>query len=135
MDQKKPLSGASLDQSRQSLYAPVPREETAFHLWRQFDPALATTFSQFFVGGLYQREVLPQRERELCAVAALTVLRCEDELRLHIHAARNKGATREEIAEVIFQMVTYGGAPAVVQGLKTAKAAFIERGEWEEDQE
>jgi 4-carboxymuconolactone decarboxylase len=133
MEPKKPLSGATLDQSRQSLYAPVPREETAYHLWHQFDPALATTFSQFFVGGLYQREVLTQRERELCVVAALTVLRCADELRLHIHAARNKGATKAEIAEVIFQMVTYGGAPAVVQGLKTAKAAFAERGEWQEE--
>jgi 4-carboxymuconolactone decarboxylase len=132
MEQKKPLTGASLDRSRQGLYAPVPHEETAYHLWRQFDPTLATTFSEFFVGGLYQREVLTQRERELCVVAALTVLRAPDELRLHIHAARNKGASKAEIAEVIFQMVTYGGAPAVVQGLKTAKAAFAERGEWQE---
>lgn len=134
MEQQKPPAGASLDQSRESLYAPVKREETAYHLWRQFDPALATRLSEFFVGGLYRRDVLAQRERELCAVAALTVLRCEDELRLHIHAARNKGATREEIAEVIFQMLTYGGAPAVVQGLKTAKSAYIERGEWQGDQ-
>lgn len=128
-ESKKPAT--SLDESRQSLYAPVAREETAYHLWRQFDPDLAQKLSEFFVGGLYKREVLPQRERELCAVAALTVLRCQDELRLHIHAARNKGATKEEIVEVIFQMVTYGGAPSLVQGLRTAKAAFIERGEWD----
>jgi len=121
----------SLDEAKQSLYAPVEREETAYHLWQQFDAVLAKKLSEFFVGGLYQREILPQRERELCAVAALTVLRCQDELRLHIHAARNKGATREEITEVIFQMLSYGGAPSLVQGLKTAKAAFIERHEWD----
>jgi 4-carboxymuconolactone decarboxylase len=127
MDEKT----GSLDDERRQLYAPVKREETAFHLWQEFDPALARTFSEFFVGGIYKREVISQRDRELCAVAALTVLRAQDELRLHVHAARNRGATKEEITEVIFQMVTYGGAPAVVQGLRTAKAAFIERGEWE----
>jgi 4-carboxymuconolactone decarboxylase len=131
MDMQKNEAAMNLDESRQSLYAPVKPEETAYHLWQQFDPALARKLSEFFVGGLYRREVLSQRERELCAVAALTVLRCQDELRLHVHAARNKGATKEEIAEVIFQMVTYGGAPSLVQGLKTAKAAFIERGEWD----
>jgi len=122
----------TLDDSRARLYAPVPREETAYHLWQEFDPELARKLSEFFVGGMYRREVLSQRERELCAVAALTVLRCQDELRLHIHAARNSGASKEEIAEVIFQMVTYGGAPSLVQGLRTAKAALLERGEWEE---
>ena len=84
----------------------------------------------FYTGRLYSREVLSQKQRELCAVAALTVLNREDELRLHVHAARNVGATREEIAEVIFQMLVYGGAPVMVEGLKTAKRALQERGEW-----
>jgi 4-carboxymuconolactone decarboxylase len=119
-----------LKNDRLGLYAPVPAEQTAFHLWKQFDPELATTLSQFFVGGLYKREVLTQRERELCAVAALTVMRAKDELRLHVHAARNRGASTKEIAEVIFQMVTYGGAPSTVQGLQVLKDALKERGEW-----
>ena len=118
--------------NRQGLYAPVPANETAYHLWKQFDPELANTLSKFFVGGLYRREVLTQRERELCAVAALTVIRAGDELRLHVHAARNKGASAREIAEVIFQMVTYGGAPVTVQGLQVLRDALKERGEWSE---
>jgi 4-carboxymuconolactone decarboxylase len=122
-----------LRKSRQGLYAPVPAEQTAYHLWQQFDPDLAKTLSQFFVGGLYKREVITQRERELCAVAALTVMRARDELRLHVHAARNRGATAKEIAEVIFQMVTYGGAPSTVQGLQVLREALKERGEWSDD--
>ncbi|MGE3141689.1 MAG: carboxymuconolactone decarboxylase family protein [Hyphomonadaceae bacterium] len=54
-------------------------------------------------------------------------------MRAHIHAGRNMGATREEIAEVIFQMLTYGGAPSIVQALQVAKECFIERGEWDEN--
>ena len=124
---------ASLDELRGSLYWPLkPEEGGGYFLWRQFDEDLALRMSEFFVGGLYQREVLTKRERQLCVIAALTVLRCPDELRAHVHAGRNMGATKAEIAEVIFQMLTYGGAPSVVQGLKVAKAAFAERGEWDD---
>ena len=37
---------------------------------------------------------------------------------MHIHAALNVGATRQEVAEVIFQQVTYGGMPVVVDALE-----------------
>jgi len=133
-DQDKPAPPAStpLDQLRENLYWPLkPQDGGGYFLWRQFDEDLALQMSNFFVGGLYQRDVLTKRERQLCVIAALTVLRCPDELRAHIHAGRNMGATKAEIAEVIFQMLTYGGAPSVVQGLKVAKAAFAERGEWD----
>ncbi len=114
------------------LFRGVDTGESGYALWRKFDKELAKEISMFFTGRLYSREVLPQKQRELCAVAALTVLNREEELRLHIHAARNVGATREEIAEVIFQMLVYGGAPVMVEGLKVAKRVFQERGEWEE---
>ena len=123
------LANNDLDASRKGLYAPVSPEESGYHLWKQFDPDLALTFSKFFVGGLYQRTVLTQRERQLCTVAALTVMRATEELRMHVHGARNRGATAQEIAEVMFQMVTYGGAPATVQGLKVLRDCLKERGE------
>jgi len=103
-----------------------------FEEWKKFDKELARELSMFFLGKLYSREVIPQKQRELCAVAALTVLSRPRELRAHIHAARNVGATRQEIAEVIFQMATYGGMPVVVEALSTAKEVLQERGEWEE---
>ena len=103
---------------------------TTFDLWKAFDKDLARELSMFFTGRLYSREVIPQRDRELCAVAALTVLNRLPELRAHCHAALNVGATRQEVAEVIFQMVTYGGMPVVVEGLHTLKDVLVERGEW-----
>ena len=72
----------------------------------------------FFTGKLYSREVISQKQRELCAVASLTVLNREREVHAHIHAALNVGATRQEVAEVIFQQVTYGGMPVVVEALR-----------------
>jgi len=104
---------------------------TGFETWKKFDKDLARELSMFFTGTLYSREVITQAQREMCAVASLTVLHRPHELRAHIHAALNVGATRQQVAEVIFQQVTYGGMPVVVDALDVFKAVLEERGEWE----
>ena len=104
---------------------------TGFETWKKFDKDLARELSMFFTGKLYSREVITQAQREMCAVASLTVLHRPHELRAHIHAALNVGATRQQVAEVIFQQVTYGGMPVVVDALDVFKAVLEERGEWE----
>jgi len=98
----------------------------AFALWKEFDPDLAKHMSMFYTGRLYAREVISQKQRELCAVAALTVLDKPHELRAHIKAAMNVGATKDEVAEVIFQMCTYGGVPVMVEGLRLLKDVLAE---------
>jgi 4-carboxymuconolactone decarboxylase len=105
---------------------------TGFETWKKFDKDLARELSMFFTGKLYSREVISQKQRELCAVASLTVLNRRNEVRAHIHAALNVGATRQEVAEVIFQQVTYGGMPVVVETLEVLKQVLEERGEWQE---
>ncbi len=102
-----------------------------FDTWKRFDKDLARELSMFFTGKLYSREVNSQKQRELCAVASITVLNRQNEVRAHIHAALNVGATRQEVAEVIFQQVTYGGMPVVVEALEVFKRVLEERGEWE----
>lgn len=103
-----------------------------FDLWKKFDKELARELSMFYVGKLYSREVIPQKTRELCAVASLTVLNRHAELKAHIHAAKNVGASTAEVAEVIFQQVTYGGMPVVVEGLQALRDVLVDRGEWQE---
>src|SRR3989442_12232141 len=102
---------------------------TGFELWKKFDRGLARELSMFFTGVLYSREVLSQKQRELCAVAALTALHRPNEVRAHIHAALNVGATRQEVAEGIFQMGTYGGMPVVVDALGVYGQGLAGRGE------
>jgi 4-carboxymuconolactone decarboxylase len=121
---------AELHALRQALFGPLPLQGSAFSQWAEFDEDLAIKVSEFFVGGLYQRTVLTQRERELCAIAALTAIRAEHELKAHVKAALNVGATPQEVGEVIFQMITYAGMPAFVEGLKAARDVLVERGDW-----
>lgn len=115
------------------LFGKQERGEGPYSIWRRFDKELAKHFSMFYAGRLYSREVLTQRERELCAVGALTVLERGRELKMHIAAALNVGAKPNEVAEVIFQMATYGGMPIMVEGMFALKEVLVERGEWQEE--
>ena len=73
--------------------------------------------------------VLSQKTRELCTIAALTVLGYATmELKLHIGCALNCGATKDEIVEVITQMILYGGFPSATNAILVAKEVFKERG-------
>lgn len=108
------------------LFGPPKKDATgarqgAFALWKEFDPELAKHISMFYTGRLYAREVISQKQRELCAVAALTALDKPAELKAHCRAAMNVGATKDEVAEVIFQQCTYAGVPCMVEGLRSLK--------------
>ncbi len=91
-------------------------------LFGYFD--ISADFINHVFGNLYARDVLTQRERELCAVAALCVLNRANELKSHIIAAVRAGATKKEIAEVLLQMSTYGGMPVCIEGLEVARQVF-----------
>jgi 4-carboxymuconolactone decarboxylase len=114
------------------LYFKGVRDERPFDLWKAFDKDLAKDLSLFITGQMYAREKIPHKTRQLVTVACLTVLSRLDELKLHILAALNVGCTPEEIAEVIFQTLVYGGVPAANQALKTLRAVLLERGLWNE---
>ena len=84
----------------------------------KLDPEISMLFQRFFHGGLYEREILSHKVRELCAIAALVVTGKTLQLRAHFTAAHNYGAEEKEILEVVFQMATYIGAPSVLEALK-----------------
>ncbi len=107
----------------------LPSEDGAFAMWRSFDKELAKDLSLFYTGKLYAREKIPHRVRQLVTVSALTVLNRTEELKAHLYAALNVGCTPQEIAEVIFQMATYGGVPVVNTALKALRTVLQERGE------
>jgi 4-carboxymuconolactone decarboxylase len=79
-------------------------------------------------GELWTRPVLDRRDRSLVTIAILAA-DGHDELELHLRAARNTGATPEEIAEVLLHVAVYAGAPAANHGFKMMKAIFEEDAE------
>ena len=128
----QPLSNplAEKTQKTAALYFKDVRDEKPYELWRAFDKDLARDMSLFITGQMYAREKIPHKTRQLVTISALTVLSRLDELRLHIQAALNVGCTPEEIAEVIFQTLVYGGVPTANAALKTLKSVLEEKGLW-----
>ncbi|MDP3064125.1 MAG: carboxymuconolactone decarboxylase family protein, partial [Chloroflexota bacterium] len=75
-------------------------------------------------GHIYQRPALDVKTRSLCTIAALTVLNREKQLPGHITGALNCGATKQQIVELITQMLFYGGYPCTVNSLQAAYETF-----------
>lgn len=94
---------------------------------RKISPEFARVNVEFPFGQLYSRDVLDQKTRELCTVAALTVEgHCLPELKSHVKGALNCGASRDEVVEVILQMIAYCGFPAATNALFIAGETFDE---------
>jgi 4-carboxymuconolactone decarboxylase len=82
--------------------------------------ARATPFSapfQEFItraawGDVWARPGLDRRTRSCITLAALTALRCEQEIAMHVRAALRNGVSPAEIAEVLLHTTVYAGAPA-----------------------
>lgn len=81
---------------------------------------------EFAFGDIYNRQGLSLREREMVAVAMLTVLGREPQLRVHIHAALHAGLSPEEIEETIIQTVPYAGFPTAMNAMNVLRQVLSE---------
>ena len=90
-------------------------------------PEFAKVNVEFPFGELYRRDVIDDKTRELCTVAALTVQGFSlPELKVHIKGALNTGSNKSEILEIITQMIAYCGFPAATNALLAAQDVFDE---------
>jgi 4-carboxymuconolactone decarboxylase len=102
-----------------------PMADSYIQKIKALSPEFAWVNVTFPFGELYTRDVVDLKTRELCTVAALTVQGFSlPELKLHIDAALRSGASREEVVEIITQMIAYAGFPAATNALMTAEAVF-----------
>jgi len=75
-------------------------------------------------GDVWARPGLDRRARSMITLAALTSLRAENEIGMHVRAALRNGLTREEIAEVLLHTAVYAGVPAANAAFRIAKRAL-----------
>ena len=77
-------------------------------------------------GEIWTRPGLDRKTRSLLTIAILAALGRSEELRLHVRATRNTGATRDEVREVLLQVAVYAGVPAGNSAFAHAAAAYRE---------
>ena len=91
-------------------------------------PTMPKEMLETWFGKTFNPEGLDARTRLWVTIAALTMLGAQGEpqLRLTIRQALTAGATKREVAEVILQMLMFGGLPAMQKALEIAQAVFAE---------
>lgn len=100
--------------------------EQVHEFWEtEVDADLARIFTDFTMNGMYARRVLPVAMRQLCAVAALTVLQRDEQLAAHVRVALRTNPP-ELVREVILQMAMYGGFPVVLTAMKILRDVLAE---------
>lgn len=84
------------------------------------DRDFQTWITEVAWGSVWSRPGLDRRTRSLVTIAILAALG-RDEVELHLRAARNTGASPEEIAEVLMHVGVYAGVPAAHAAFGVAK--------------
>jgi len=101
---------------------------------RSFDdvaPDLGRMIVEHSYGEIFSRSGIDMKSRELSACAALAAIgsaTTEIPLRVHINAALNVGATREEVLETLINLAAYIGYPTTQQAVCIATEEFAKRG-------
>lgn len=92
--------------------------------------ALTEVFQDFLTryawGEIWARDGLDRRTRSCVTLAVLTALGCENELAMHVRAARRNGLSEAEIAEVLLHTAVYAGVPAANTAFAVAQRVLAD---------
>ena len=77
-------------------------------------------------GEIWTRPGLDRRTRSCITLAALVALGREEELAMHVRAARRNGVTADEIKEVLLHCAIYCGVPAANGAFAVAQRVLAE---------
>lgn len=88
-------------------------------------PQLATYVLETIYGEIYQSEALDSRTRQIVTVTALATLgTAAPQLRTHIGGALRCGVTREQLVEIMMQLVPFVGVAAGINGVAACREVF-----------
>ncbi len=91
---------------------------------REFEELVA----RYCFAEVWGREEIPRSTRSLLTIAMLVALGRSHEVRIHVEAAINNGATKEQIREVLIHSAIYCGVPAAVDGFRNAMEMLDQMG-------
>ncbi|KRS18688.1 carboxymuconolactone decarboxylase family protein [Roseovarius indicus] len=91
-----------------------------------FNLPLQELVTEYCWGAVWGRDTLDKKTRSMLNIGMLASLNRKHELTMHVKGAIRNGVTKEEIREVLLQVVIYAGVPAGVDSFRTAKEALAE---------
>lgn len=125
------LRPATLDREAGYQLLDQLQDEQTLHGWsgmlEREVPGFADWVITALFGGIYQRDGLSLRDRQLINLATLATLGGVDpQLTGHVKTSVRIGMSREEILEVFVHLAPYIGMPKTLAGLRVATAALGE---------
>lgn len=75
-------------------------------------------------GMVWDRPGLTKRERSLITIALLSALGHDEELKMHLKATKNTGASVNDVKEVLLHTAVYAGVPVANKAFRIAKELF-----------
>lgn len=88
------------------------------------DPDMQEMLNHFIFGEVFYHGNLDDKTRELITIIVLATNQTLDQLKAHIFAALNIGATPVEIKETIYQCAPYLGFPKTLNALQVVNEVF-----------
>jgi len=90
----------------------------------EFTAPFQDFITRYAWGELWNRPGLTRPQRSMITLAMLAALGRDEELEMHVLAARRNGLTPDEIREVFLQVAIYAGVPAANRAFAIAKRAL-----------
>lgn len=100
--------------------------ENSFANADDFNRPLQELVTEYCWGAVWGRDTLDKKTRSMLNLAMLAALNRPHELKMHVKGALRNGVTKDEIREVLLQVVIYAGVPAGVDAFRTAREAMAE---------
>ncbi len=89
-----------------------------------FDAPFLDLITDAAWGHVWSRPTVTLRERSMMTIALLAGLGNEDELRLHLRATANTGATEADVREALLHVAIYAGVPRANAAFRIARETF-----------
>jgi len=92
----------------------------------EFTADFQDLITRYAWGEIWARPGLDRRTRSAITLTALIALNHQEELAMHVRAARRNGLTTDEIKEVLLQSAVYCGVPAANRAFAIAQQVLDE---------
>ena len=91
------------------------------------DPEMMSVLQKYIFGEVFTIGKLNNKTREMLTVTTLTAQQTLPQLKAHINALLNTGATPNEVREVIYQCAPFIGFPKTLNAISVMNEVFVER--------
>ncbi len=89
-----------------------------------FNSEFQNLITRYAWGEIWTRPGLPRQTRSLMTICMMVALNREEELKLHLRAARNNGVSVDQVKEALLQTAIYCGVPAANAAFAIAQKVF-----------